>query len=107
VPRALLASVRNYVGSYVQLNDSNPKIADVITQMGLGDVVDDLYKTKLSEWSGKAVSIEGDGLYTNDTNKTKDGEVKIQAIDGLMRHLNGLQMKSKNCHLPVKLFSAR
>ena len=108
VPRALLSSIRNYVGSYTTLNNKDERVQSIVNQFGIGDVVDEIYKTSSMDWIGNVVSFEKEGDYTKDSHATKqEGRLVIQAVENLTRHLKGEDMKTKLCHNPVKLFSAR
>lgn len=108
VPRAVFQSIRNYLGSYTALNDKDERVQSIVNQFGLSGVVDDIYKSSAMDWIGSVVSFENDGDYTKDSHSTKqDGRLTIKPIDSLVRHANGEDMKTKLCHLPVKLFSAR
>lgn len=108
VPRALFKSIRNYVGAYTALNDKDERVQSIVQQFGLGNVVDEIYKTSAMDWIGNVVSYETDGDYTKDSHATKqEGRLTIKAVENLTRHLNGEDMKTKLCHNPVKLFTAR
>lgn len=107
ISRALLRTIRNYVGGYTTLDSKEERVQKIMAQFGLTDVAEKLHEHPLSDWLGQSVSFKDEGKYTNDVAKPKDGEVVFEAPEGVARHLNRTSMKTKNCHLPVKLFSAR
>lgn len=108
VPRALLQSFRNFLGAGESFYSKEERVTDLIQQFGLSDIVDDLYEHKASDWAGNVITYNSEGDYTMDsTGRKQSGRVTIKPMENLTRHLTGTTMKSKMCHLPVKLFSAR
>lgn len=108
VPRAVFSSIRNYIGAYTTLNSKDERVQSIVNQFGVGDVVNDIYQTSAMDWIGNVVSFEKDGDYTKDSHGTKqEGRLTIKPVENLTRHLNGEDMKTKLCHNPVKLFTAR
>lgn len=60
----------------------------------------------LVEWKGKVVTLEGDAYYHKTTDAETEFELKIQAED-FIKNANETKMKTRNCHLPITIFSAR
>ena len=60
----------------------------------------------LEEFKGKVIKVEGDATYDRDTANKLEHEVIIESHD-LIANTNKEPMKTKNCHLPVTIFSAR
>lgn len=110
IPRTLFKSMRNYVGSFVSLNSTEDVVRERLEGFGYPkETYDKMYKYSVQDWIGKSVRFEGDAVYFRDTKKAVEGELIIPASDTLeeTRALDREDMKTKNCHLPVKIFSAR
>ena len=56
--------------------------------------------------SGKRITFEGEGYWGADTDKVRDGEIRIKP-GILVRGLNKLGMKTNPCHEPTRMFSAK
>ena len=56
---------------------------------------------------GEVFIIQGQGVYSQDTSEPPEGVTVIKSTSDFSRHLEDNPMKSKKCHLPVKIFSAR
>lgn len=111
IPRSTLATLRNYVGGYMKLDHKDPQIRDVIDELGIPiDVLTKLNTYTVSEWDGNVVRLSSDAVMYRDTGKQVQGEIVIQDLDNLgafIRNINRKDMKTKECHLPTILFSAR
>lgn len=68
---------------------------------GLKDLV---YRQE--DMSGKRITFEGEGYWGADTDKVRDGEIRIKP-GILVRGLNKLGMKTNPCHEPTRMFSAK
>lgn len=66
----------------------------------------ELLNNSLKDFQGKVIRVEGDAVYDRDTATKKDVEVVIKSHD-FIRDTNQQAMKTRNCHLPVSIFSAR
>lgn len=61
---------------------------------------------KPDEHLEKTITIEGEGNWSKDTGKVQSNETVIKLND-LLRGLNKAGMKTNDCHLPTRLFSAK
>ena len=107
IPRALLSSIRNYIGAYTRMDSDEDRVTSLVDKLGLTDTTKKLYDKSANDFSGKVWSYDNNAVYGRDTAKLKDGEDSLKPIEGFARHVTNESMKTKNCHLPVKLFSAR
>lgn len=108
IPRTLFKSLRNYIGAYTRLDDESPEVEQARELLGLDhELAKKLYETDIKDWNGVVVRYENEAVYTNDVMQPKDGEVIITPIGDVAKHIQEKGMKTKNCHLPVKIFSAR
>lgn len=107
IPRTLLSSIRNYIGAYTRIDSEEDRVTSLLDRLGLSDTAKKLYDKSATDFSGKVWSYENNAVYGRDTAALKEGEDSLKPIDGFARHVTNESMKTKNCHLPVKLFSAR
>lgn len=111
IPRTILKSMRNYVGGFVPLDSSEQVVRERIEGFGYPlETLKKMYKYSVSDWEGKSVRFEKDAVSYRDVKEAVEGEVVVPAedsIEELLRELDNSDMKTKKCHLPVKIFSAR
>lgn len=110
IPRVILKSMRNYVGSFVTLDSTEDVVRERLEGFGYPtETFKKMHKYTVQDWLGKSVRFEGDAVYFRDTKQAVEGELVIPASDTLeeTRDLDKEDMKTKKCHLAVKIFSAR
>jgi len=108
ISKKVFNSIRNYVGAYTRLDSDEKSVQDVLNRFGIDqELSKKLYETDIHDWAGNVIRFENEAVYTNDVMQPKDGEIIIKPIEDLQRHIHEKGMKTKNCHLPVKIFSAR
>lgn len=106
--RKIFDSVRNYIGAYTRLDDEQPSVVEVLDRFGIDrELSKKLYETSIEDWGGNVIRIENEAVFTNDVMQPKEGELIIKAHPELHKYLKERGMKTKLCHLPVKIFSAR
>lgn len=66
----------------------------------------DLLDQKLSDWKSKVIRIENDSTNHNTTDQKLENELIIPSED-FFKEANNIKMKTRNCHLPVTVFTAR
>ena len=104
--RAALENARSLAGVATRIEE-NEKARDFLkTQYNLTDDQLTLIGMSLEEFKGKVIKVEGDATYDRDTANKLEHEVIIESHD-LIANTNKEPMKTKNCHLPVTIFSAR
>ncbi len=111
IPRTILKSMRNYIGGFVPLDSSEQVVRERIEGFGYPlETLKKMYKYSVSDWDGKSIRFEKDAVNYRDIKEAVEGEVIVPAADSieeLLRELDNNDMKTKKCHLPVKIFSAR
>lgn len=110
IPRTIFKSMRNYVGGFVSLASTEDTVRERLDGFGYPkETYDKMYKYSVQDWLGKSVRFENDAVYFRDVKEAVEGELVIPASDTLdeTRDLDNTDMKTKKCHLPVKIFSAR
>lgn len=106
--RNVFRSLRNYVGAYKRLDSDDADVKAARDKFGIDkEVAKKLYSLDIHDLKGNVLRFEGDAVYTNDVLQPKEGEIIVKPIENLTRLVNEKAMKTKRCHLPVKIFSAR
>lgn len=106
VMQAALENARSLAGSMEKLHENETSKTFLKEKYNLTDDQLTLIGMSLEEFKGKVIRIEGDGTYHNDTDAELEHEVKIESYD-LIKNTNKEKMKTRKCHLPVTIFSAR
>lgn len=111
IPRTVLTSIRNYIGGYVKLDSDDLQIRNAVDSFGIPqDTLKKLNSYSVSDWSGNVVRFDTDAVMYRDVKQQDQGELVLKDNDSLsqlIRHINQKDMKTKRCHLPTTLFSAR
>lgn len=109
VARTVLRSIRNFIGPTTPLDDSSALSQEIVR--GFGATPEQMKKvmelTLENTKHGEVFVIQGQGVYSQDTSEPPEGVVVIKSTQELSRHLEDNPMKTKKCHLPIKIFGAR
>ena len=109
IARTVLRNMRNFLGPTTPLDDGSEKTEAIIRAFGYNpEQISQLMSLTLAEaGEGKVFNLNGEGQYYQDTAQAPENIITIKTVADMNRHLNESPMKTKRCHLPVKLFSAR
>ena len=109
IARTVLRSIRNFIGPTTRLDDSSVLNTDIVKAFGASpeEMKQIMALTIENTKHGEVFVIQGQGVYSQDTSQPPEGVTVIKTPTELSRHLENNPMKSKKCHLPVKIFSAR
>ena len=58
------------------------------------------------DYKNKMVTFAGEGVWQKDTALQKDNEIILEPVN-IVSGLNNLGMKTKNCHIPTRIFSGK
>lgn len=101
------------VREMLRMTDEDDIFSDVANKFwGFLDVTQDQVKAlkgmiyKPEDQADKMITVEGEGVWFKDTDSIEDKEAAIEA-NLLMLGLNKSGMKSRDCHQPVRIFSAK
>lgn len=75
--------------------------------IGLNETNKGLLELNVEDVKGKSVRIANDATHSNSTSKTEEGEIVVEDNSDLLANKNGLEMKSRDCHLPILVFTGR
>lgn len=104
----VLYNARMKAGATLGLLDEKSAAKPYLEQMlGLNAANKELLELSYTDVLGKSVRIEGDGTYSNSTSKPTDNELVIEDTNNLVENKNGEEMKARDCHLPILLFTGR
>lgn len=103
---AAITNARSLAGAGERLDKNTASRKFLQEKFNLTDDQLTLFEIPLKDVFGKTITIKDDAVYHKDTSKTTDKEVVIESHN-LIRGTNQKSMKSRNCHLPVSIFSAR
>ena len=105
---AVLRSFRNFLGPSKPLDDDSELTETFMQAFGIDpDFMKNMMALKIEDVAGKVLRIEGDAVYFMDTDKEKEGYMQIKNYKDMYDHLSTNPMKTKDCHLPIKVFGAR
>lgn len=104
--RAALENARSIAGVATRIEESKKAKDFLKDQYNLTDEQLTLIGMTLEQFKGKVIRVEGDATYDRDTAQKLEHEVIIESHN-LIANTNQEPMKTKNCHLPVTIFSAR
>ena len=108
IARTVFRSIRNFIGPTRRLDSKDALVEEVIKGFGYNpEIMQKLMEQPVLENAGVVFNFAGEGQYTQDTTQNPEGVVTIKTVEDMHRHLNNSPMKSKKCHLPIKVFSAR
>lgn len=109
VARTILRSIRNFIGPTTRLDDNSLTSQDIVRAFGAtpDQMKQIMSLTVENTKEGEVFIIQGQGVYSQDTSEPPEGVTVIKSTSDFSRHLEDNPMKSKKCHLPVKIFSAR
>lgn len=103
----VLYNARMLAGATATLTEQDSKAKEYLTKVeNINETNLALINMSLDDWKGKVVRIKGDATYHNDTDKTQEFEIVVESED-FLKNANKTKMKTKNCHLPITIFSAR
>lgn len=107
ISQTVLYNARLLAGATARLATADSESRKYLAEVAkLEDEALELLDQKLSEWKGKVVTVEGDANYHKTTDATQEFELKIKSED-FLKEANKTKMKTRNCHLPISIFSAR
>lgn len=109
VARTVLRSIRNFIGPTTRLDDTSSMAEDIVKAFGAtSEQMKKIMELTIDNTKeGDVFIVQGQGVYSQDTSEAPEGVIVIKADSETSRHLEDNPMKSKKCHLPVKIFSAR
>lgn len=108
IARTVLRSIRNFIGPTTRLDAQDALTEDIVRGFGYNpEMMKKLMEQSVLDNAGVVFNFSGEGQYTQDTTQNPEGIVTIKTVADMNRHLNESPMKSKKCHLPIKIFSAR
>lgn len=107
VVQAVLENARTLAGAYEKLSDNTLTRQYLKNEHNFSDDQVTALDTALSDYRGKVVRIKNDSTFHNTTDAKQPFEVLLDNKSDLIKGTNKLQMKTRNCHLPVTVFSAR
>ena len=112
IPRTVLASIRNYIGPNTKLDSKDDRVKEQLDYFDIEySVFKSLSKHTLDDWDGQVIRFKSDAVSYRDTVDQVQGEIivddRVDALEGLIRHIESKDMKTKKCHMPINLFSAR
>lgn len=108
IARTVLRSIRNFVGPTARLDAQDELTESVIRGFGYNpELMKKLMEHSVLDNEGVVFNLSGEGQFTQDTSQNPEGIVSIKTVADMNRHLNESPMKTKKCHLPIKIFSAR
>lgn len=100
-------NARMLAGATATLTEEGSKAKEYLSKIqNLNETNLNLVAMSLEDWKGKVVTLQNDAVYHKTTDATEEFEIKIEQED-FFKNSNGTKMKTKNCHLPVTIFSAR
>lgn len=103
-----LRSARKFIGDTGTLGEGMAK--EYLQRMGLTDSqIELIASNKISDWTDNLMRLQDDGTYHNDVDEEVKGEkiLTMDELQNLISNYNKKKMKTKKCHLPVTIFSAR
>lgn len=105
----LLRVARSLIGNLVPLNDESESVKQVLRKLGIDQAtIDGLYKYDINDFIGKVVNVDTDAKYYQETTTPQDGVITVKEPTSMwVDKKESGEMKSKNCHIPVKMFSAK
>lgn len=107
VIQGILYNARMLAGATAKLTEEDSKAREYLAKVeNINETNLALLSAQLKDWQGKVVRLKGDATYHNDTDATQEFEITVEAED-FFKQANETKMKTKNCHLPITIFSAR
>ena len=107
VAQNVLYNARLLAGATATLAEEGSQSKKYLEKIAsLNDTNLTLINMSLEDWKGKVVTLSGDASYHKTTDATEEFELKVEEED-FIKGANKTKMKTKNCHLPVTIFSAR
>lgn len=107
VAQNLLYNARLLAGATAKLTEEDSKAKEYLTKIGnLSETNLALVNMSLDDWKGKVVTLTGDASYHKTTDATEEFELKVE-VEDFIKGANKTKMKTKNCHLPITIFTAR
>ena len=105
----LLRAARSIIGNLVPLNDENENVKQVLKSLGIDQAtIDGLYKYNINDFIGKVVNVDTDAKYYQETTTPQEGVITVkEPTPTWVGKKETGEMKTKNCHIPVKMFSAK
>lgn len=105
--KAALENARSLAGAGTKLQDSEEARNFLKKEYNITDDQMEILGKNLADFKGKVVRIESDAVYNRDVDKATDKEIIIENHGDLLKNTNKEPMKTRNCHLPITIFSAR
>lgn len=100
-------NARMLAGATAKLTEEGSKAKEYLSKIdNLNETNLELISMSLEDWKGKVVTLKNDAVYHKTTDATEEFELKVEQ-ENLFKNSNGTKMKTKNCHLPITIFSAR
>ena len=103
----VLYNARMLAGTTAKLTEEGSKAKEYLSK------IENLNETNLAwigmsfdDWKGKVVTLSNDAVYHKTTDAAEEFELKVEQ-ENFFKKANNTKMKTKNCHLPVTIFTAR
>ena len=105
----MLRAARALIGNLVPLNDEAPTVKEALKALGITqEVIDGLYKYDIKDFIGKVVNVDTDAKMYQETATPPEGVVTVkEPTPSWVSNKEEGDMKTKNCHIPLKMFSAK
>lgn len=104
-PNKLLISIRKSDPNFDLF--STASLAKLRSAGYTDEEIEDLRKFSFKEdMYDKTIAFKDDALWINDTSKPRDNQVLMDPLD-IIKGLNKLSMKDKDCHFPSIVFSGK
>lgn len=100
-------NARMLAGATAKLTEEGSKSKEYLSKIeNLNETNLALVGMSLEDWKGKVVTLKNDATYHKTTDATEEFELKVEQ-ENFFKNANDTKMKTKNCHLPITIFSAR